>query len=114
MAFRLSRAPRRLKRSGTHRPDRPLATGRMMKFPLILALALLLPGCGPKALSLPEDPIDRAASCGVVAAVQARAATADVKASLPFDSQGHILHYALLAASEGGSYEAERAVKIND
>jgi hypothetical protein len=77
-------------------------------------LALLLASCGDKALILPEDPIDRAASCGVIAAVQARAGTPDVQAPLSFEDQGRVLHFALLGGSEGGSFSGERAATVND
>ena len=75
--------------------------------------ALLLAGCGPKALTLPADPVDRAATCGVVAAASARAATADIKAPLPFEAQGRILHYPLLAASEGERFDTAIANKVS-
>lgn len=74
--------------------------------------ALLLASCGPQALTLPEDPIDRAATCGVVAAAEARAATNDIKQVLPFTAQLRILHYALLAGSEGESFSADRATAV--
>lgn len=77
-----------------------------------LGTAILLSACGPKTLTLPADPIDRAASCGVVAAAEARAATQDIKASLPFTEQTKILHYALLAGSEGESFAADRASAV--
>src|SRR3546814_4302137 len=75
--------------------------------------ALLLAACGPKALSLPEQPIDRAATCGVVAAAEARAATPDIKQPLPFTAQGRILHYALLAGASGEEFSAETATAVN-
>lgn len=79
-----------------------------------LAAALLLASCGgPKPLALPSDPVDRAATCAVVAAAAARTAVADVKAPLPLAAQGKIFHYALLAASEGGTFEAETANRVN-
>ena len=53
-----------------------------------LATALLVASCGPKTLALPDQPVDRAATCGVVAAAQARAGTANIKADLPFDAMG--------------------------
>jgi hypothetical protein len=81
--------------------------------PTLLACALTLSACGPKALELPADPVDRAATCGVVAAAAARTAVADVKAPLPLGAQGKIFHYALLAASEGGEFKAETANRIN-
>lgn len=72
-------------------------------------MAMLLAACGPKALALPDNPVDRAATCGVVAAAEARQATADIKVSLPFTAQGRILHYSLLAGSQGESFSAETA-----
>ena len=59
---------------------------------LSLSCAILLTSCGPKTLTLPEETVDAAATCAVVAAAQARAATSDVKADLPFDATVGILH----------------------
>ena len=42
--------------------------------PVIPACALTLAACGAKSLELPADPVDRAATCGVVAAAAARTA----------------------------------------
>lgn len=80
---------------------------------LTLAAALLLSACGAKSLELPADPVDRAATCGVVAAAAARTAVRDVKAPLPLAAQGKIFHYALLTASDGGEFKAETANRIN-
>jgi len=80
-------------------------------FPALLCVGLVC-GCGPKALTLPEDPVDRAATCGVVATIQARAATKDIKAPLAFEAQEHVLHYALLAGSEGESFSSEIASSV--
>ena len=81
---------------------------------LFLVCALTLPACGgDKPLDLPADPIDRAATCGVVAAASARTAVTDVQAPLPLAAQGKIFHYALLASSEGGEFKAETANRIN-
>jgi predicted small lipoprotein YifL len=77
------------------------------------AALLLLAGCGAKPLELPADPVDRAATCGVVAAATARTSVPDVKAPLPLAAQGKIFHYALLAASEGGEFRAETANRVN-
>ncbi|MGH6782037.1 MAG: hypothetical protein ACREB5_08030, partial [Sphingomonadaceae bacterium] len=60
------------------------------------AVFLLFPGllaasaCGPKALSLPADPIEAAATCGVVAAAQAREGQTSLKAPLSMAAQGNI------------------------
>ena len=78
----------------------------------LLAGAVLLSSCGPKTLTLPEEPVDRAATCGVVAAAEARAATVDVKADLPFDAMLRILHYPLLAGSTGESFSSEAAASV--
>lgn len=78
-----------------------------------LVAALVLSGCGEKALELPSDPVDRAATCGVVAAAEARTAVTDVQAPLPLAAQGKIFHYALLSASEGGEFKAETANRVN-
>jgi hypothetical protein len=78
-----------------------------------LAGLLLLCGCGPKPLDLPADPVDRAATCGVVAAAGARIAVTDVKAPLPLAAHGRIVHYALLAASTGDAFEGETANRVN-
>ena len=86
----------------------------VMRFPgstlALLGLALAAVSCGgPQALSLPTEPVDRAATCGVVATAAARRATADINASLPIAEEGHILHYALLGASADGVYSSETA-----
>lgn len=77
-------------------------------------LGLVLAGCGPKELALPDDPVDRAATCGVVTAAAARAGVADIKAPLPFEQQGKIMHYAMLAASEGKAFDSARAAAVVD
>ena len=86
----------------------------MKSFLAPLALCLALAGCGgPKPLTLPGEPVDRAATCAVVAAAEARTAAKDVQAALPLDAQGRIVHFALLAASAGGSFEAGTANAVN-
>lgn len=79
---------------------------------LLLASALLITSCGPKSLELPAQPIDQAATCGVVAAAEARAGTADIKAPLSFASMQRILHYPLLAGSTGDSFVPESASAV--
>jgi hypothetical protein len=78
---------------------------------LVLALAAC---AGPKALTLPTDPIDRAATCGVVTAAEARSATADINQPLTLEAQGHILHHAMLAASDGGRFSAQTARAVSN
>ena len=77
----------------------------------LAALGLTLAGCGAKAPALPDDPIDRAATCGVVTAASERAA-AGVKGDLPADAQARIFHYPLLAGSTGKSFDDDAAQKV--
>jgi len=86
-----------------------------LPYPSLACLAaLVLSACGgAKALELPADPVDRAATCGVVAAAAARTAVTDVQAPLPLAAQGRIFHYALLTASEGGEFKGETANRVN-
>jgi hypothetical protein len=73
-----------------------------------------LAGCGgPKALSLPDAPVDRAATCAVVAAAEARIAVKDINDPLPVEAQGRIVHHALLAASATGAFDAPTANAVN-
>jgi hypothetical protein len=80
---------------------------------LAAAGLLLVTGCGPKPLALPADPVDRAATCAVVAAATARTAVTDIKAPLPLAAQGKIFHYALLTASAGETFDADTANRVN-
>jgi hypothetical protein len=73
-----------------------------------VAMALVLPGCGEKVPTLPEEAVDRAATCGVVAAATQRE-KAGVKGELPAEAQEGIFHYALLAGAEGAVFDSERA-----
>jgi predicted small lipoprotein YifL len=94
-------------------PNRNDGAKPLKLVPAFLACALTLTACGAKPLELPADPVDRAATCGVVAAAAARTAVPDVKAPLPLAAQGKIFHYALLAASQSGAFEAETANRVN-
>lgn len=75
-------------------------------------VGLVLSGCGQKQLALPDDLVDRAATCGVVAAAAARAGTTNIAAPLPFDQQGKIMQYAMLTASEGDAFDSARAAAV--
>lgn len=77
------------------------------------ACAVLLASCGPERLALPEQLVDRAATCGVVAAAEARSAIPDIKQPLPFGAQGRILHHALLAGAESEEFSLEVATAVN-
>lgn len=78
----------------------------------LTAMAVVLAGCGPKQLALSNDPIDKAATCAVVSAADARAHGTDVKGDLDFPSQTRILHYAMLAASDGDKFSASKAKAV--
>ncbi|HWW65924.1 MAG TPA: hypothetical protein VNZ43_14305 [Sphingomonadaceae bacterium] len=78
----------------------------------VLVGASLLASCGPKTLTLPKDVVDRAATCGVVEAANARQAINSARGGLPFDEQGRILHYAMLAASQDGSFSQETVAAV--
>lgn len=84
----------------------------MKKSAVIAVASLVLQSCGGGALSLPADPIERAATCGVVAAASARSASGNVEAKLSFDQQGAILHPALLEGAAGEAFEKDRAAAV--
>src|SRR5687768_18519696 len=79
---------------------------------LIPLAALLATACGPKLLTLPEDPVERAATCGVVAAASARSGSTDVKTPLTMEQQASILHYALLGGGEGKDFSQDRVAAV--
>lgn len=76
-----------------------------------LLLPLILAACGPRPVALPEDPIQRAATCGVVAAAEARR-QAGAGAKLSFEQQAHVLHYALLAGASGDSFDRNKSAAV--
>lgn len=78
---------------------------------IIASCVWLLASCGPKALVLPEEPVDRAATCGAVTAASARAATA-VGAPLSLESIGRVLHYPMLAGSAGEGFSSDTAATV--
>jgi hypothetical protein len=77
-----------------------------------IMLPLALAACGKKPAALPDDPIKRAATCGVVAAADARRALGSVDAKLTIEQQGHILHYALIEGAAGGSFDRTRSAAV--
>lgn len=77
----------------------------------LVICAALLGSCGPKALVLPDEPVERAATCGAVAAASARSTT-DFDSPLSLEAIGRVLHYPLVAASTGDSYSANTAAQV--
>lgn len=86
-------------------------TGGRTRTATAVTAALLLAACGPKALTLPDDPIDKAATCGVVTAAEARS-TSNARAALPLEAQGRILHYALLGGLSDDGFSPEKASAV--
>ena len=87
----------------------------MHKLPLILGVtAFALAGCGPKTLALPADPVEQAATCGVVAAAEARVGQppAEISKPLPLGAQSRILHYALLAGAAEKPFSQKRVAAV--
>lgn len=78
---------------------------------LMACSALLLASCGPKTLTLPEQPVERAAMCGSVAAATARSTT-DINSPLSLEAIGSVLHYPMLAASSGEAFSADTAAAV--
>ena len=79
---------------------------------LFPAVSLTLAACGPKQLALPDDPIDRAATCGVVAVAKARKDVNTIQGPLPFDAQLGVIHYALLAGAGDKGFSQEEAAAV--
>jgi hypothetical protein len=86
-----------------------------MKFPVpaVLVALILAAGCARQTMTLPDDPVGRAATCGVIETEVARAQGGEgINKPLAVETQGRILHYALLAASAGKSYDASIAAAV--
>jgi len=82
---------------------------------LILTMMLGLAavgGCARKTPELPTDPLEQAATCGVVAAAGEREA-AGAKGELPADGQARILHYAMLYASTGTALDPDKVNAVS-
>jgi len=80
---------------------------------LVPAAALVLAGCGTPKLALPDDMVGKAATCGVVAAADARAGSPEnVAAPLSFERQAQIIHYALLAGAQGEQFSTDTASAV--
>lgn len=73
-------------------------------------LAIALSACAKKPdLALSDDPVTRAAQCGVVAIAGARLAQTDVRAPVPFETRARVLQYALLTGTSAPGFDADRA-----
>lgn len=79
---------------------------------LPLSSALMLAGCARQGPQFPTDPLDQAATCGVVTAASEREA-AGAKGELPADAQARILHYAMLYASTGKALDPDKVNAVS-
>lgn len=79
---------------------------------LPLSAALMLAGCAKQGPQFPADPLDQAATCGVVTAAGEREA-AGAKGELPADAQARILHYAMLYASTGKALDPDKVNAVS-
>ena len=79
---------------------------------LPLSAALMLAGCAKQAPKFPTDPLDQAATCGVIAAASEREA-AGLKGDLSADAQARILHYAMLYASTGKTLDRDKVNAVS-
>lgn len=73
-------------------------------------LAAMTISCGPKALELPAESIERAATCGVVTAAGARKAAGI--AQLPIGDQMRIMHFAMLAGAGDKGFDRQRTALV--
>lgn len=80
----------------------------------LLPLTAVLTACGGAGGTLPEAAAERAATCGVITANQARATIADIKAPLSAAQQGAVLRPALLYGSEGEEFSRDRVAEVVD
>lgn len=77
-----------------------------------LSGALLLSGCAKQGPTFPADPLDQAATCGVITAASEREA-AGAKGELPADAQARILHYAMLYASTAKALDPDKVNAVS-
>jgi hypothetical protein len=87
-----------------------MMTRELMVLPL--SAALTLAGCARQGPTFPTDPLDQAATCGVVTAASEREA-AGAKGELPADAQARILHYAMLYASTGKALDPDKVNAVS-
>ena len=82
------------------------------KLPVLMIAAALISACSEKTPLLPTEALDRAATCGVVAAAGEREA-AGANGDLPADAQARILHYAMLYASTGPALDQDKVNAVS-
>lgn len=81
----------------------------MRNYPVVMSVvALMLSSCSAK-VELPTDLVEKAATCAVVSAAEARSTMKDVDKPLPFERQSQIIHYALLAGAGDPKFSRENA-----
>ena len=77
----------------------------------MLGGSLSLAGCGKKAPVLPTEPAEQAAACGAIQAASEQEAVG-ATGHLSAEAQERVLHYALIASSGSGSFDADTADRI--
>lgn len=82
------------------------------KAALVLVPGFVAVSACEKPLALSADPIERAATCGVVAAAEARKGQADFRAPLSIEAQGKILHPALVVGGETPEFSQDKAAAV--
>jgi hypothetical protein len=75
----------------------------------VSVFALMLSSCSSGPPALPEDLVERAATCAVVAASEGRATLTDAATPLELPRQSQIVHYALLAGAADPGFSADNA-----
>ncbi len=86
----------------------------MRRLTLLLPIVATLSSCGKPAVALPEDPVQLAATCGVIAAAAIDKQSTVAGTRMGVADSGRILHYALLAGAKGGSFTNDAAAAVVD
>jgi len=84
----------------------------MRNYPVALsAVSLMLSACSSE-VGLSPDLVERAATCAVVSASEARSTAKDLDTPLAFDRQSQIIHYAMLAGASDPKFSRENAARV--
>jgi hypothetical protein len=78
---------------------------------LLSAVALTLSACSSE-VGLPTDLVEKAATCAVVSASEARSTVKNLDTPLAFDRQSQIIHYALLAGASDPKFSRENTKRV--